>query len=199
MQNQFEQISFVLKAIRDKWKTNWIAKLAFFHLNTVQIRLIADGCDIWSAYSLPCLVSFSQMYQTHYAALPANSQFTERGVKESGYVSLGRRSEKNRSVLATAHALVVPDAMSEGREKIDKGDGEKSLVQGIVMAQVIISEAVLHQNELDLIQNQDPKTYQETHKDAVRYLTSDSIQFKKERIDKKVRNYKEKEQSTTQR
>ena len=120
-------------------------------------------------------------------------------MKESGYVSLGRRSEKNRSVLATARALVVPDAMSEGREKIGKGDGKKRLVQGKMRAQVIIAEAVSHQHELDLMQNQDHGTYQETHEDAVRYLTSDNIQFKKERIDEKVRNYKEMEKSTTQR
>ena len=171
----------------------------FFVTNAVQIRLIADGCDIWSAGSQPCLLSFAHLYRTHYSALPTNTQFTERGVKESGYVSLGRRSEKNRTVLATARALVVPDAMSEGREEIKKDDGKKRIVQGKLRARVLMTEALSHQNELDLIENQDPMTYQTTHEDAVKFLTYENVQFKKERIDKKVRNYKEKEQSTTRR
>ena len=49
----------------------------------------------------------------------------ERGVKESGYVSLGHCSKKNRSALAIARARTIPNAMDEGKKVIEKDDGKK--------------------------------------------------------------------------
>ena len=45
----------------------------------------------------------------------------ERGIKESGYETLGRRSENNHSMLAMAGAINIPDAMVAGTKLGDKG------------------------------------------------------------------------------
>jgi len=74
------------------------------------ISMIADGGNIWASNPCDTLLQFQQLYLHCYAALPTNTQFTERGVKESGYVSLGRRGETNCSVFAMTRAQIVPDA-----------------------------------------------------------------------------------------
>eukprot|EP00957_Ditylum_brightwellii_P129067 9845252-Ditylum_brightwellii.AAC.1 len=51
---------------------------------------------------------------------PINTQFVERGVKESGYVSLGRRNETNRSVMVTAHSGTMVSGLRKGRDDINK-------------------------------------------------------------------------------
>ena len=171
----------------------------FFSEHAVALRLLADGDNIWSPCAPPALMSFCNLYRTRYAALPTNSQFTERGVKESGYVSLGRRSEKNRSILATARARLIPDAMAEGKKKINKNDGKKKLVQGKVRAQVLLEEAIKHQQELDNLRTRNPSEYDQTYQSVAKRLSCEDMQFKKERIEEKVRNYKEKENTTTRR
>ena len=50
--------------------------------------------------------------------MSSNTQFTERRVKESGYVSLGQRNETNRSVLAIARGKTLKKALKRGREEI---------------------------------------------------------------------------------
>ena len=62
------------------------------------IALIVEGGDIWSDTTSDILVPFCNIYLFKYSALPTNTQFTERGFKESGVVSLGKRGETNRSI-----------------------------------------------------------------------------------------------------
>ena len=172
----------------------------FMLANGLAIRMLADGGNIWDSSSHPPLQEFCNLYKTSYAALPTNSQFTERGVKESGYVSLGRRNEKNRTVLATARACLVPEAMSKGQRVVGKNDKNKQrLVQGKIRAQVLMETAEKHQAQLDNLKQRDGSSFERTYSLVVKNLTSDAIQFKKERIEKKVREYKEKEATTTQR
>ena len=92
--------------------------------NIVPIRLIASGGDIWNHNSTTDLLQFADVYRFNYSSLLTNSQFTERGVKESGYVTLSRRTEKNRSALAMARAKIIPDAMAAGKKGINRGDEE---------------------------------------------------------------------------
>ena len=66
------------------------------------IRLIAIGEDMWAINDNPLLVALREDYLHQYAAVPTNTQFVERGVKESGYVTLGRRCKSNRTILAIA-------------------------------------------------------------------------------------------------
>ena len=91
----------------------------------VAIQLISQGYDIWEDAAPTPLVAFRNLYQARYAALPTNSQFTERGVKESSYITLGRCSKKHQSILSTARAKLIPDAMVKGRRKTETEDGEK--------------------------------------------------------------------------
>ena len=170
----------------------------FVLANKVAIRLIADGGDIWAPSPSPPLVAFKELYLTHYSSLPTNSQFTERGVKESGYVSLGRRSEKNRSILATARAKLVPDSMVEGRKQLEGKNSETKEVQGKMRTQVLIDEVLKQEQDIDDLKQKD-SGFPAGHLSIFKSLTCDDKQFKKERIDKKVREYKEQQSSTSSR
>ena len=86
--------------------------------NTDAIALIADGCDIWNNSATPVLTSFCDLYLTRYLALPTNTQFTKRGVKELGYLSLGQMGETNWSILAIARGKILPEALTIGRKEV---------------------------------------------------------------------------------
>ena len=86
--------------------------------------------------------AFFQLYVDQLSALPTNSQFTERGVKESGYVSLGRRSEKYCSTLAIARAKIIPDVMASGNAIVNQDNEKRRLVQGKLRTRVILEESV---------------------------------------------------------
>ena len=90
--------------------------------NSLTIDQISGGWDIWrSAASLP-LKSFCLLYLHKYAALPTNTQFIERGAKESGYVFLGRRGETNRIVFKITRGKTIPDVLKKGRKEIQLAD-----------------------------------------------------------------------------
>eukprot|EP00957_Ditylum_brightwellii_P193183 14709457-Ditylum_brightwellii.AAC.1 len=61
-----------------------------------------------------------QCYLLEYLSLPINTQFVERGIKESGYVSLGRRQEINRYILAAARGKVPHEALQHGLDVFNK-------------------------------------------------------------------------------
>ena len=105
----------------------------------------------------PDLLLFADLYRFNFSSLLTNSQFTERGVKESGYVTLGRRTEKNRSALAMARTKIIPDAMAAGKKVIDRGDGKKRSVQGKFRAKMLIDEAISHQLSINKMLSQDRK------------------------------------------
>ena len=73
---------------------NQTRSLLVFIENHTAISLIASGANIWQQDKDKTLLSFRNCYLQKIAAIPTNTQFTERGVKESDYVSLGRRCEK---------------------------------------------------------------------------------------------------------
>ena len=56
--------------------------------NAGAIKEIASGNDIWTDTTYDLLSNLHRQYLEQYAALPTNTQFMERGVKESGYVLL---------------------------------------------------------------------------------------------------------------
>ena len=96
--------------------------LLFFHSNLAPINYVANGCDIWSQNSKRTLSSaFQQLYHIKYSAFPTNSHLAERGVKESGFVTLKKRNQTNRSLFSTARSRLIPDAMKSGEEML----GEK--------------------------------------------------------------------------
>lgn len=77
--------------------------------------MISRGIDIWASHTDPI---YRNIYLLKYAVPPTNTQFTEKGVKESGFVSLGRRGETNRSVLVIARGKILPEALHVGHAEI---------------------------------------------------------------------------------
>ena len=50
--------------------------------------------------------------------MQSNAQFIERGVRESGYISLDQRNETNQSILAIARSKTLKEAFKKRREDI---------------------------------------------------------------------------------
>ena len=90
--------------------------------HTTDIMLISEGTIIWITRIASELKYFRTRYPTEFSALPTNIQFVERSVKESGYVSLGRRNETNRTVLAIARGKILPESLKRGRDKIQSNE-----------------------------------------------------------------------------
>ena len=87
--------------------------LPVFLLNPAAVKLISGGADIWQENQVNrTIVDFRQLYLEQYSAFPTNTQFVERVVKESGFVALGRRDEKNRTILALSRSKVLPEALA---------------------------------------------------------------------------------------
>ena len=90
-------------------------------MNRVPEQLISNGADIWREDHLnQQLLDFCQLYLEQYSAFPTNTQFVERGVKESGFVVLSRRDEKNRTILTLSRSKVLPEALALGRALVNK-------------------------------------------------------------------------------
>ena len=85
--------------------------------NYLMISVISHGVDIWASNTDPI---YHNIYLLNDAALPTNTQFTERGVKDSDFVSLGRQGETNRSILTIARVKYIPEALHVDRSKINK-------------------------------------------------------------------------------
>ena len=86
--------------------------------NSDTIYLICSGSNIWYS-SHGILVAYKNDYLHQYSALPTNTQFTERRVKESRFVSLGRRCEQNCSILAIARGRILPEALLKGQDVLE--------------------------------------------------------------------------------
>ena len=104
--------------------------LPVMQLHPAAVQLISGGADIWQENQLNrSLIDFRQLYLEQYSAFPTNTQFVERGVKESGFVALGRRDEKNRTILALSRSKVLPEALALGRALVNRDnnseDGKK--------------------------------------------------------------------------
>ena len=156
------------------------------------IRLVDIGNDIWADDCGPLLLDLRNNYLHTFAALPTNTQFVERGVKESGYVSLGRRGEENRTILAIARGKDLPDALSSGREQMrreDKDeDGSKRCQLKGKRKTIALMKGIYSHNE-EMRRVRDLHSEEEYHSKRRRIkdsLTKPSIQFKKERINRKV-------------
>jgi len=81
--------------------------------NSDAIRLISSGSDIYPS-SHVILVAYKNEYLHLNTALPTNTQFTDHGVKESGFVSLSQRCEHNRFILAIVRGRILPEALLKG-------------------------------------------------------------------------------------
>ena len=163
-----------------------IRALTFVQSNYLAIGLIANGQDIWQSTNAT-LRKFKTDYLHIYSALPTNTQFTERGVKESGLVSLGRRQESNRSILAMARGRIIPDALQKGREDLEDDENTKQL-QGKRKTKVLMESVFAHNSKMENIKNacENEEEYKQKRRRILHSLTKPNVQFKKERIDKKM-------------
>ena len=91
-------------------------QLPLLHNNLDLLPLLSNGCDLWADVPISQrLQQLRDIYLQHYSAMSSNTQFTERGVKESEYVSLGWRNGTNWSVLAIARGNTLKEALKRGQ------------------------------------------------------------------------------------
>ena len=161
--------------------------------NHLSIQLIANGANPWTS-SNSTLTDLKNLYLFQYSALPTNTQFIERGVKESGYVTLGRRGEKNRSILAIARGKLLPDAMCAGRAELEN----LKYLQGKRKTKVLTKESIQHYKRMKTVQSiqNNNDIYEQERKAIDSSLTNLNTQFKKERVDKKINRIKQKYSNT---
>ena len=156
---------------------------SLLYTNTlVPIWLIVSDYDIWDKNKTPDLLLFADLYRFNYSFLPTSSQLAERGVKESGYVTLGRRSEKNRFALAMYRENTISDAKATRRFFLVKAMKENS-VQGKLWAKMLINEAIRHQSLIDKMLIED-RQFLVAQKRIHNDLTSDERQFKNNELTK---------------
>ena len=144
------------------------------------------------------ICQFKKTYLLQFSPLPTNTQFTERGVKESGYVSLGRRMEKKRSILAMARGRVLPDALKKGHNAMnnDNSDGDEvddsntKQLCGKMRTKFLMNEMIDHEKKMSELKRKRGAAYLNDRMIAKSQLTSDNLQFKKLRINKKVARVK---------
>lgn len=81
--------------------------------NDVPIWPIMSGCNISHTHEFFCLLIY-----IGFSILPSH-RIHKCGVKESGCVTLGQRSEKNHSALDMAMVQIIPDTMTAGTKIAD--------------------------------------------------------------------------------
>ena len=108
------------------------------------LQMIANGEDMWEDTCDETLKVFRNNFIFKFSALPTNTQFTKRGVKESGFVSLGRRGEVNRSILAIARGRYLPDALKIGRAEVQPKENveKKKQLQGEKRTSVLMRQKI---------------------------------------------------------
>ena len=144
---------------------------------------------MWNV-SIPALVELRTTYIHRYAALPTNTQFGERGVKESKYASLGRRNEPSRSILAISRGTLLPEALAAGHSEIECPDeNKKRQLQGKQKAKVLMREFFVHNKKIEsLLQKRKREGNNiKVERKAIRTtLTNPTVLFKTKRTDEKI-------------
>ena len=128
------------------------------------------------------MIQLQDIYLHQYSANPINSQFTECRVKESGYVSLDRRWEHNRSILAITHGRLIPNAVAKGREGIalDEEEGSKpKQLQGKMKTKYLLRDVADHSVNMKRLKdsNTNDIAYCRKRKAIYNSLTNPSKQF----------------------
>ena len=129
--------------------------------------------------------------------MPTNTQFVERGVKESGFVTLGRRNETNRSILAISRATIIPEGLLKGRqeinhENIENNDEKEHQLKGKKKTFYLMQSLKKHLLDVEEMEFNNPTIdYKVKRKELEVALTSNHHQFKRKRIDAKVQRIKD--------
>ena len=122
------------------------------------ITMIANGANIWNS-DVTELIQFREIYLFQYSGLPTNTQFVEHGVKESGYVTLGRRKELNQSIMVMARGRIISEALLKGRVEINQNnedDEDDKQLKGKTKTIFLMQSVCKYLNDLEemIITNQ---------------------------------------------
>ena len=133
--------------------------------NYVAVTLVALGHDMWSPTIVGPLLQLRQVFLREFSSFPTNTQFVERGVKESGYVSLGRRAENNRTILAIARGKVLPEVLRLGHLELDnlsceeddkeEGGKKKHQLKGKRKTKHLMNTIFFHTKDMKEMKEQD--------------------------------------------
>ena len=163
-----------------------------------ELLLLANGLDMWDAVQdRGPLGKLRDRFKRKYGGQGSNAQMTERGVKESGYVSLGNRGESTRSIYALARGDTIEEVgvavRKEKRGKNGENNEEKIIqVQNKEKAKQVLVESEQQQKQLDNLRKQvGGKAYQKLRQEVWDQLTKKDAQFKAKRIAKKTTVFKE--------
>ena len=163
-----------------------------------ELLMIKQNIDMWDTKqdNLP-LGRFRNKFLRKSGGLGSNAQCTERGVKEAGYVSLGRRGESSRSILALARGETVEEVgialRKRKREEKEKKTGESCSEESIQVqnksrAMQVIIETDKQQIKLNKIRVRDGKEkYKEARSQVRNSLKCKDAQFKTAWIETKFR------------
>lgn len=166
--------------------------LPFVTENSTGLRLIASGQSLWGQCNDATLVSLRKKFLKRFAAVPTNTQFTERGVKECGYVSLGRRSEKKRSILAMSRGKLLPDALQKGHDEInynvlhDNQERKAKQLCGKKRTRYILEGIFDEVDKINSMKIEMGHTYEASRKAIKELITEDDSQFKKRRQGERI-------------
>ena len=130
-------------------------RLPFIQRNQAALALIMNGGDMWADHVCATLNDFKTIYLHEFVAPPVNTQFVERGVKESDYVALGRRGESNRTILAITRGKILPEELQKGRDNINDesiDDSKKKQLQGKKKTEYLVRELENHFNNISDLQ-----------------------------------------------
>ena len=176
--------------------------------NQVALVLIANGCNIWEGEYIPdqhhndIPSNYRRLYLYYFAAIPTNTQLTERAVKLSGYVTLGKRDEATRTIFCIARGRLLQDALKSGKLEVEDeqrvrmlneiepgGDGEqedkKIQVANKRRTRVLLNEILQHKSNISRLKNLlGNQQYQRDFANIKEALTKKT--FNKQRVLKKV-------------
>ena len=148
-----------------------------------------------------CLKEFKKIFLHNYSALPTNTQFTERGVKESAFISLCKRNEKSRAIYAMARGKAIPEGLLQGKIQLDQAassddddeDKKKKQLAGKRKTKVLMQSFVNQYYEIKQLQNiMSDDNFKRERARIKMQIASDDNQFKRKRIEGKVSHIKSK-------
>ena len=128
----FEEFVQDRVSVRTVMKTR---EMSIIRSHGAALALISAGQDMWdSLRTNRYLQELKENYLLNFSSLPVNTQFVERGVKSSNYVTIGRRKEASRSIWIMARGKALPEGLQKAREEIrdknDEGRDQTIQVQG---------------------------------------------------------------------
>lgn len=146
------------------------------------VRMIAHGSDIWSTNVTSYMASYRDLFLENFSSFPTNNHNVERGVRESGFVTLGNRSESNRSIYVVARGGVIPEGLELGKETVNNHEKK---IQGKKRHCFLYDALNNHNMKLRAAKTEEPIEFDRLVKRYRKELSDAECQFQTERLNKK--------------